>query len=59
MKGYILNPDTEYVKKIIDGIEANNGHCPCRVKKDESTYCPCEDFLSGQGCSCLLFVDRQ
>ena len=37
MKDYKLNPDKEYVLKIIEGIYRKEGHCPCRVKADETT----------------------
>ena len=39
MKGYRLNKDIEYVKKIMQGIERKNGHCPCRLKEDEGHSC--------------------
>ena len=40
MKGFRINPDTEYVKKIINGLEKKNGHwqipidaqCPKKIK---------------------------
>lgn len=45
MKGYRLNKDIEYVKKIMQGIERKNGHCPCRLKEDDTTLCPCDEFI--------------
>lgn len=45
MKGYRLNPDKEYVNKIIEGIHRKNGHCPCRVISDDTTLCPCDEFV--------------
>ncbi len=56
MKGYRLNPDREYVDKIITGILKKDGHCPCRVKCDETTMCPCDEFVSTGKCACKLFV---
>ena len=56
MKGYRLNEDSEYVKKIIEGIYRKDGHCPCRVNKDETTLCPCDEFVEKQLCKCNLFV---
>lgn len=56
MKGYRLNPDLEYVNKIIAGIEKNNGNCPCRVIKDETTLCPCDEFIKDGICRCKLFI---
>lgn len=59
MKGYRLNPDPELVSKITEGIAKKGGHCPCRIKKDETTLCPCDEF-TGQGvCKCNLFVKAE
>ena len=55
MKGYRLNKDIEYVKKIMQGIERKNGHCPCRLKEDDTTLCPCDEFKEGI-CKCKLFI---
>ena len=56
MKGYRLNPDKEYVEKIMEGIRRKDGHCPCRVKVDETTLCPCDEFVGEGICKCNLFV---
>lgn len=56
MKGYRLNEDKEYVKKIIEGIYKKDGHCPCRVNKDETTLCPCDEFVGTGDCKCKLFI---
>ena len=56
MKGYRLNKDIEYVKKIMQGIERKNGHCPCRLKEDDTTLCPCDEFIKEGICKCILFV---
>lgn len=56
MKGYRLNPDKDYVEKIIEGLERKDGHCPCRVNKDETTLCPCDEFIEQGICKCNLFV---
>lgn len=56
MKGYRLNPDKEYANKIIEGIERKDGHCPCRVIKDETTLCPCDEFVEKGICKCNLFI---
>ena len=56
MKGYSLNKDKEYVSKIIDGIYRRGGHCPCRRSADETTLCPCDEFVSTGKCLCKLFV---
>lgn len=59
MKGYKLNPDKELVAKIIEGIYKKDGHCPCRVKKDETTMCPCDDFIKNGNCVCKLYVPEE
>ncbi len=53
MKGYRLNPDKEYVSKR---IEKKDGHCPCRVKVDDTTLCPCDEFIKEGICKCKLFL---
>ena len=59
MKDYKLNPDKEYVLKIIEGIYRKEGHCPCRVKVDETTLCPCDEFVNQAICKCNLFVQKE
>ena len=56
MKGYRINEDKEYAKKIIEGIYKKDGHCPCRVKADETTLCPCDEFVNTGDCKCKLFI---
>ena len=56
MKGFKLNENKEYVDKIIQGIYRKNGHCPCRVTVDETTLCPCDDFVKNGNCKCKLFL---
>ncbi len=56
MKGFRLNPDREYVDRIITGLEKKEGYCPCRVGKDESALCPCDEFIKEGICKCNLFV---
>lgn len=56
MKGYILNPDKKYVEKIIEGIYKKQGHCPCRVNVDDTTLCPCDEFVKKGICKCKLYI---
>lgn len=56
MKGFTLNPNKEYVDVIINGILKKDGHCPCRVTADDTTLCPCDEFISKGECKCNLFV---
>ena len=59
MKNFRINPDKEYVLKIIEGIYRKEGHCPCRVKVDETTLCPCDEFVNQGICKCNLFVQKE
>ena len=59
MKGYILNPDMEHVQKIINGVNKKNGHCPCQLKEDETTMCPCDSFTTTGHCCCKLFIPQE
>jgi ferredoxin-thioredoxin reductase catalytic subunit len=56
MKGFKLNTDLEYVTGIIKGISKKDGHCPCRLNTDESTLCPCDEFITDGDCKCNLFI---
>ncbi|MDD3340848.1 MAG: ferredoxin thioredoxin reductase catalytic beta chain [Bacilli bacterium] len=56
MKQYRMNPDRKYVDIIINGIMKKEGHCPCRVNVDETTLCPCDEFIATGICKCKLFI---
>lgn len=56
MKGYRLNEDAEHVAKIVQGIQKKGGHCPCRLNRDETSLCPCDEFVNEGVCRCKLFV---
>lgn len=56
MKGYKLNTDKEYVNKILEGIQKKDGHCACRVNVDDTTLCPCDEFIKTGDCKCKLFL---
>lgn len=56
MKKYRINPDRKYVDIIIDGLEKKEGHCPCRVQYDDTTLCPCDEFIKTGVCKCKLFI---
>ena len=58
MEGYILNPDQNYVKKILEGIRKKQGHCPCKVITDDTTLCPCNEFIKTGECKCKLYVKK-
>ncbi len=56
MKGYKLNPNKEFVNRIIEGVHRKDGHCPCRKEISEATLCPCDDFIKNGNCKCGLFI---
>ena len=56
MKGYRLNPNKDFVARIIEGVYRKNGHCPCRRDETEETLCPCDEFINTGVCRCGLFV---
>lgn len=56
MKGFRLNPDKKYVSIIVEGLEKKEGHCPCRVEVNDTTLCPCDEFLHDYICRCKLYV---
>ena len=59
MKGFKLNPNRDFVNRIIEGIYRKDGHCPCRVTQDETTLCPCDEFVSTGVCRCKLFIKKE
>lgn len=56
MKKFRINPDRKYVDIIIDGLMKKDGHCPCRVNCDDTTLCPCDEFIKTGICKCKLFI---
>ncbi len=56
MEGFRINPDRGYVNTIIEGLERKKGHCPCRLNIDDSTLCPCDEFIKEGICKCKLYV---
>ena len=68
--GYHLNPDTEFVKDLINGLLINEKRygywaCPCRLAtgdkfEDLDIICPCDyrdaDIEEFDACYCALYV---
>lgn len=52
-----VNPDEGYVRGIIKGLIAKEGHCPCQVGKTEDNLCPCKPYREEQHCCCNLYID--
>ena len=45
MKNYRINPNKKLVNTIMEGLQRKNGHCPCRLNVDDTTLCPCDEFI--------------
>jgi len=72
-KGYYLNPDTPFAKRLVRGLLENQekyGYwaCPCRLasgirEEDRDIICPCvyrePDVREFGGCYCGLFVSEE
>lgn len=56
MKNYRINPDKKYVSMILEGLQKKDGHCPCRVNIDDTTLCPCDEFITSGICKCKLYI---
>ena len=56
MKGFRINPDKKYVNIILEGLLKKDGHCPCRVNMDDTTLCPCDEFINTGVCKCKLYI---
>lgn len=68
--GYLLNPDTEFVMDLMEGLITNQKRygylaCPCRLAegeraKDLDIICPCDyrdpDLAEHGACYCALYV---
>ncbi len=69
-KGYYLNPDAEFLKSLLEGLERNEERygypsCPCRLASgvfelDRDILCPCDyrdpDVEEYGYCYCALYV---
>lgn len=57
-----LNPNTELVKKIKEGLKQKDGYCPCKIEKTDDNKCICKEFrqqikdpeFTGY-CHCMLY----
>ena len=57
-----LNPNSEIVNTVKEGLKRNDGYCPCRREKIEENKCMCEEFKKQindpefEGyCHCMLY----
>ncbi len=61
-----LNENEELVRTVKEGLEKNNGFCPCMREKSEETKCMCKDFREKikdpqfEGyCHCMLYYKEK
>ncbi len=52
------NTDKQLVDEILDKLDKNNGYCPCKLEKNESTKCMCKEFREQKEgyCHCGLYI---
>lgn len=53
MKGFKINK--KKALKLIELIDKNEGNCPCAVIKDDTTLCPCDNFIKDKTCVCGMY----
>jgi ferredoxin-thioredoxin reductase catalytic subunit len=53
--GFKLNPNEKIVNGIINGLNRNNGECPC-VNDSTDCNCPCSNYREKDKCCCTLYV---
>ena len=51
--------ETELKRMLQCGILKKGGHCPCRKLADDTTLCPCDEFVSTGVCKCNLFIKKE
>ena len=56
MKNYRINPNKKLVDTIMEGLQRKDGHSPCRLNVDDTTLCPCDEFVKDGICKCKLFI---
>ena len=65
-KNVTLNPNTEIVEKIREGLRRTGGYCPCRLQRTPENKCICEEFKAQiaapefEGyCHCMLYYKKK
>lgn len=54
----VKTSDKEKAKEIFAAVQKAGGYCPCRIKKDDTTRCMCEEFRKQNTpgfCHCGLY----
>lgn len=54
--GFMLNPDSEFVRNLRKRIKKNNGYCPCKLERKPENKCPCKAFVDTSECDCGLYI---
>lgn len=54
-EGWIVNPDANIVRGVLNGLARTNGECPC-VNNSEDIMCPCSNYREHNKCCCNLYV---
>jgi ferredoxin-thioredoxin reductase catalytic subunit len=54
-EGWMINPDANVVRGILNGLERTGGECPC-VNDSEELICPCSNYRNKDKCCCNLYV---
>ena len=61
-----LNPDTEIVQTVKEGLKRTGGYCPCRLERSEDTKCMCREFREQLAdpdyegfCRCYLYYKEK
>ncbi len=61
-----LNPDTEIVRTVKEGLKRTGGYCPCRIERKDECKCMCREFQEQvkdpdfEGyCHCMLYYKSQ
>ena len=58
-KRLTINPNQKVVDAIVKRIELRDGYCPCRVKENNDTICPCLDMRKIGHCCCKLYLEKE
>ena len=55
-EGDMFSPNAKAREQLLMALLKSGGFCPCQVKKDRDTMCPCKNYRQKGECICGLFV---
>jgi ferredoxin-thioredoxin reductase catalytic subunit len=70
----MLNPNEQYIEKMLESLSNNDGYCPCQIEKTENSKCPysknflpkistnkvlCKNSVATGRCHCLLYIEKE